>query len=251
METNKLKNVIPKDILLEQIALGMSKREMAKELKCDRRVVDKSLTYYGIEYRCKKEKQPVELHHNKQNKCEICGKFFDKYAIIDGKKVDLRKRNHCLDCLPYKQGSGSLRRKESTDTFCKICGKPLKSKKSVYCSGTCFHFDLYQEYIQRWKNGEEDGIIGDQWKDISTYIKRYIFEKYDYKCAKCGWAERNPYTNTLPLEIEHIDGNALNNDESNLTLLCPNCHSLTKTYRGANKGNGKRNIKWLSRSGKD
>ena len=53
----------------------------------------------------------------------------------------------------------------------------------------------------------------------------------------------------IPLEIEHIDGNALNNKEENLILLCPNCHSLTKTYRGANRGNGKRNIKWLSRDG--
>ncbi len=25
----------------------------------------------------------------------------------------------------------------------------------------------------------------------------------------------------------------------NLTLLCPNCHSLTKTYKGANKGGGR------------
>ena len=35
--------------------------------------------------------------------------------------------------------------------------------------------------------------------------------------------------------IDHIDGNALNNSEENLRLLCPNCHSLTSTYR--NTGN--------------
>lgn len=58
------------------------------------------------------------------------------------------------------------------------------------------------------------------------------------------------YTGTLPLEVEHIDGDATNNSEENLTLLCPNCHSLTRTYRGANKGNGNRDIKWLSRGGK-
>ena len=39
------------------------------------------------------------------------------------------------------------------------------------------------------------------------------------------------------------------NKEENLTLLCPNCHSLTPTYRGANKGNGKRDIKWVARKG--
>ena len=57
----------------------------------------------------------------------------------------------------------------------------------------------------------------------------------------------NPYTKTVPLEIEHIDGNATNNMEDNLILLCPNCHSLTKTYRGANKGSGARDIKWVSK----
>lgn len=48
----------------------------------------------------------------------------------------------------------------------------------------------------------------------------------------------------MPLEVEHIDGDSTNNKEYNLTLLCPNCHSLTKTYRGLNKGNGTRNITW-------
>ena len=39
--------------------------------------------------------------------------------------------------------------------------------------------------------------------------------------------------------FQHIDGNSKNNKEENLTLLCPNCHSLTKTYKGANRGNGR------------
>lgn len=41
------------------------------------------------------------------------------------------------------------------------------------------------------------------------------------------------------MELEHIDGNSENNDLSNLTLLCPNCHSLTSTYKGRNIGNGR------------
>lgn len=79
---------------------------------------------------------------------------------------------------------------------------------------------------------------------MSRHLRRYIFDKYENKCCICGWSKINPYTNTLPLEIDHIDGNANNNREENLRLLCPNCHSLTKNYRGANKGNG-RNITWI------
>ena len=32
-------------------------------------------------------------------------------------------------------------------------------------------------------------------------------------------------------EIHHIDGNAYNCDVTNLECLCPNCHSLTPTWR--------------------
>ena len=37
-----------------------------------------------------------------------------------------------------------------------------------------------------------------------------------------------------------LDGNYLNNSEDNLDLICPNCHSLTPTYKGANLGNGRK-----------
>ena len=57
-------------------------------------------------------------------------------------------------------------------------------------------------------------------------------------------AQQVEHTNTLPLEIDHIDGNSENNSEENLRLICPNCHSLTANYRGANRGNG-RNITWI------
>jgi hypothetical protein len=53
-------------------------------------------------------------------------------------------------------------------------------------------------------------------------------------CVNCGtgphWCGR-----PMTLEIDHIDGDWLNNSPSNLRLLCPNCHSITDTYRGRNK----------------
>lgn len=89
------------------------------------------------------------------------------------------------------------------------------------------------EYIQRWKSGLEDGLKGKF--GISKYIRDYLLNKYDYKCQICGWGKTNTYTNTIPLEIHHIDGNHLNNNEDNLQVLCPNCHSLTSTHKNHNK----------------
>ena len=120
---------------------------------------------------------------------------------------------------------------------CLNCNKSI-NKRSKYCSNKCQKEYQYKIYINKWKNGKENGMRGEY--QISSYIKTYLFNKYNNKCARCGWGEKNIYTNKIPLEIEHIDGNYKNNKEDNLILLCPNCHSLTSTYKGANINNGRK-----------
>ena len=39
----------------------------------------------------------------------------------------------------------------------------------------------------------------------------------------------------IMLEIHHIDGDKTNNDDSNIMILCPNCHSLTDNYKAKNR----------------
>jgi hypothetical protein len=46
-------------------------------------------------------------------------------------------------------------------------------------------------------------------------------------------------TGRIPIELEHVDGDYRNNSYENVLLLCPNCHSLTDTFRALNKGNGR------------
>ena len=121
--------------------------------------------------------------------------------------------------------------------LCLNCNSII-SNKNKFCSNKCQLAYQYNNYIFDWKNGKKTGMRGNY--QISMYIKNYIFKKFNYKCSICGWGKINPYTGTIPLEIEHIDGNYRNNKEENLTLLCPNCHSLTSTYKGANMNNGRK-----------
>jgi len=71
----------------------------------------------------------------------------------------------------------------------------------------------------------------------SKAIKNYIAQINGNKCSVCGISDWMGIA--ISLELEHIDGNSENNNINNLSLICPNCHSQTSTYKGKNKGNGR------------
>lgn len=119
---------------------------------------------------------------------------------------------------------------------CKKDSKKYPSHKGKYCSNECQIAYQRKNYIDEWKSGKQEGTKGKF--QLSNHIRAYLFEINDNKCSLCGWGQVNPYTGLIPLEIDHVDGNAKNNKPENLKLLCPNCHSLTSTWKGSNRGKG-------------
>ena len=67
-------------------------------------------------------------------------------------------------------------------------------------------------------------------------VKLRLFREgiFQQKCYNCGITTWN--NKPAPLEIEHINGIGTDNRIENLTILCPNCHAQTSTYRGKNIG---------------
>lgn len=55
--------------------------------------------------------------------------------------------------------------------------------------------------------------------------RQAVVEYYEGICQGCKSPD---YADIV--QVDHIDGNRRNNDPSNLTLLCPNCHSQTDTF---------------------
>lgn len=59
-------------------------------------------------------------------------------------------------------------------------------------------------------------------------VKEGILED---KCSECGWDKKPQGSMYSTCELDHINGNPCDHHLENLRILCPNCHSLTETYR--------------------
>lgn len=67
----------------------------------------------------------------------------------------------------------------------------------------------------------------------ATARRNCLIKERGLKCERCSTADwlGEPIT----LEVHHVDGNKKNNQNQNLKLLCPNCHSITPNWRRKNK----------------
>ena len=114
---------------------------------------------------------------------------------------------------------------------CAKCGIEVKGQLAYYCSQTCQQSHLAEKRYTLWLAGQAKANAS------NPSLRRMLTRRDTYKCNTCGissWCHK-----TITLEVEHKDGDALNNLPSNLCLLCPNGHSQTATYKARNKGRGR------------
>jgi hypothetical protein len=97
--------------------------------------------------------------------------------------------------------------------------------------------------LKQRKDVVAQDLLSDNPRYRSNHAVKRVIKDYSllpWCCDRCkidSW-QNEPIT----LELDHIDGDAANNKISNLRLLCPNCHSLTSTYRGRSINTGKKRV---------
>lgn len=123
---------------------------------------------------------------------------------------------------------------------CLECGKPAKTKK--FCSHSCRGWHGIRTAVE----SSEQGIVQ---ASAPTY-RKFMIRVHGAKCMKCSWAEKNPVTKAVPIQLNHIDGNSEHTKLKNVELLCPNCHSLTPNFGALNRGNGRHSRRQRYKEGK-
>ena len=198
---------IKKEDLEKLIENGITYKKIAKQYE----VSFSSIRRLCSEYKLKSKFNELK---NKNVSCLNCH-IEIKTTIKEDKKF----------CSHSCSATFNNKKRETIKSICLNCNCEI-NKKQKFCSGKCQHiFDMNKRVSEN--------------RASSKTSKRYLINLYGNKCMECSWSEVNIISGKVPIELEHIDGNSENNSLENLKLLCPNCHSLTPTYKALNSGNGR------------
>ena len=121
-------------------------------------------------------------------------------------------------------------------SICQNCSKEFKhgySSKGLFCSTDCSN-----EYRKKQSRIKHEELFKEGKLSYRDRIKKFIEDRDGYKCSCCGinsW-QGKPIT----LWLDHIDGDASNNNPENFRLICPNCDSQTETFGAKNYGKGRK-----------
>jgi len=132
--------------------------------------------------------------------------------------------------------------------ICINCSKENKTRYTTankFCNNVCQQDYQKRKRLEDWQTGKLSGNVGSKVIQTAAWLRKYLINKANYSCEKCGFNTPHPDDQSSILEINHKDGDALNTCLDNLEVICPNCHALTSTYRRRNK-QGKRRLQSIA-----
>lgn len=184
--------------------------------------------HYETDTYCINSNKNIELSsicqcgNKKKRESRICGNCVKKQNINNTTHLTREPKKYSKEFLEPIIASSTSYRQVLQKLNLKDGSSQTTIKNAVY------HYNINISHFtgQSWNKGLS---ISENPKNKSSWKNKLILER-GHKCERCKrtkWVSGN----AIPLELEHVDGNNKNNVRANLKLLCPNCHSQTKTWK--------------------
>ena len=189
--------------------------------------------------------------------CKRCQKSFPSTVIIDGKRRSLTSRYYCLECNPYGERPSiyGVKRKATDEEVVRAVASsysyaqvlrslnmnifgsayPILKRRIKQLGLSTEHFTGASHLKGKTHNHTPARPLSDLLVKNSPCMNRGSLKRrllkeglLKYCCDECKldkWQGK-----PISLQLEHKNGDGQDNRLENLTLLCPNCHSQTKTF---------------------
>ena len=140
------------------------------------------------------------------------------------------QKKFCSKSCAASYNNKGVRRHGRGAIPCLGCGNLTNNPK--YCTVKCQAKHRRLQIFEAIRNG----VYVSTWSG-NPALKEFLVLERGYGCETCGldtW-QRKP----IPLDVHHKDGDASNNEPTNIQLICLNCHGQTPNYGRKNKSTRK------------
>jgi hypothetical protein len=147
-------------------------------------------------------------------KCRECGSPLSHTEAFCGRSCSVAFNN---------------RKRVTAQLSCRECGSPCGSARAKrgrrFCS-SCIALGKHRVRSHDFSLLKSDGSR-----------RRWLLREVGRKCEVCFLTEWRGQS--MPVVMDHKNGNSSDNRRENLRLICPNCDTQQPTFGARNRGNGR------------